>query len=528
MNNRKIGLSLAALIVVSLGFYFFFLNKSSKDLSNYIPKEVLLVSKVDLLKMGQKINFKDLVDFKIFKALSRENDGSMEKVLQNPLETGIAFQKTPYFFVTNAEKDELKPLFCFIFGISDKDKFLKFFKSNTDNDFDIKNEDNYTSIDYKKAKMFVNDNFSIFIASADENDINFKKIYNNFLELKDEQNINSNQSFINFQKNESDLNVFLNKKSIENLVDQESSRLTSDEKQMVNKLVEVYPIGATLSFDEDVLRLKYFSDSENKNSEQFLQNSGLNSNDLQMIDPDGKPLSYLSLNADLPKILALFKDNNEFEKEVEDFSVQLGLTKEDLLTLFDGKMSLSLIDIKPGVEQIYNDYTSERSPNPIFLIHAGIRNTSACQSILEKLQSDNVVFKDGIYSILYDSYNQQSVHFILKGNDFILSNSIINISDIRDGRNWSALKESSGSDLASKNPFSMYLDLKLDTYNDIIDKFASSSEKGVLKELLKNMNNVVGYGNQKETTLELRLKPQNKNSLWYLLTIAEDVYKKVS
>ena len=128
---------------------------------------------------------------------------------------------------------------------------------------------------------------------------------------------------------------------------------------------------------------------------------------------------------------------------------------------------------------------------------------------------------------MYDSYNEQSFHFMLKGDDFILSNSFENISDFRDGKSWSALKESSGGDIASKNPLSIYADLKYDTYKDLIEKFASSSEKDIAKELLKNMNNIVGYANPNETTIDLKMKPKNLNSLWYILTIVEDVYKKV-
>jgi hypothetical protein len=116
---------------------------------------------------------------------------------------------------------------------------------------------------------------------------------------------------------------------------------------------------------------------------------------------------------------------------------------------------------------------------------------------------------------------------MLKGDDFILSNSFENISDFRDGKSWSALKESSGGDIASKNPLSLYVDLKYDTYKDLIEKLAPDSEKDLFKEILKNMNSMVGYANPNETTIELKMKPQNMNSLWYILTIVEDVYKKV-
>jgi len=325
------------------------------------------------------------------------------------------------------------------------------------------------------------------------------------------------------------MNVYVNKKCVEKLIDEESSRLSADEKELVNKMIEIYPIGATLSFDEDLLRLKYYSDPENKNSSEFFQQSGLKSNDLQMLAPNGKPLSYLSLNANLPKIMGLFKDNNEFENELQSLSDQLGLTKEDLLSLCNGKISFSLIDIKPGVEHTMEDgYTYQGSPNPVYMLHAGINNTNALQKILEKLQMENAIYDNGVYSILYDSYNQQYIHFMLKDDDFILSNSLENITDFRDGKSWSALKESSGADLVTKNPFSIYMDLKYDTYKDLIEKFGSSSEKELAKEILKNMVNIIGYSNPNETTVELKLKPQNTNSLWYILTIVEDVYKKVA
>jgi hypothetical protein len=527
MNNKKIGLSIAGLIVISIVLFFFFTNKSSKDLSNYIPKDALMVSKIDLLKMGQKIKFKELVDFKFFKAISKGDDGSTEKIFQNPLETGIAFQKSPYIFVVNTEKDDLKPMACFIFGISNKEKFLKFFKSKTDNDYEMKNEDDYTSIDFKEAKMFVNDKFSIFMGSPSGDDINYKKIYANLLDIKDEDKITSNQSFVDFQKNESDFNIYFNKKNIEKLVDLESSKFESSEKQLVNKFLENCPIGATLSFDEDVMRLKYYNDSESKNSNLFLQKSGLKSSDLQMFAPDGKPLSYFSLNANMPEIFELLKDNNDFERGIEDISNELGLSKDDILSLFDGKISASLIDIKPGVEQVYDDYTYPGSPYPTFMIHAGVKNTAACQRILEMIQSDeDFVYDNGVYSTLFDNSNQQYVHFLLKGDDLIFSNSFEHISDFRDGKSWSTLKESSGGDLATKNPFLMYADLKYDTYKDIIEEVGSSSEKDIAKELLKNMNNIVGYSNPNETTIELKMKPKNMNSLWYIFTIVEDVYKK--
>lgn len=554
-NQKNIFRALIGLAIL-LSVYFIFKSKGSQDLSAYIPKDALFVAKIDLKSMGQKMKFNELAEFKSFKKIMKElksdSRSTIEKTFENPLESGISFLQSPCIFAFNTSKDDAKPILCISFGITDKEKFSKSFENITNGDFDLKKGESFTSVRFdREASLFFNDKVAFILGGVSEDEVSFKKIAEGFLEFKKEESILSNENYNNFQKNEYDLNLFVNRKAIEKIVDLSHSRMNNDERLAFDGFLSSSPLGVTLAFNDDVIKLKSIADPDFKEN-SFFKSTGLKEESLKFLSPNGKPLGFMAFNLDLIKLFKrLGSSSDKFSSAIDEFSSKIGVSTRNLLDVFNGDLSISFLDVVSmpaynpytsysvtdsvgiGVDP-YSDntyaYPSVTEPVPIFVAYASISNTSSFDQIINNAGSE-LQNENGIYYPASSNSNR-SVYFARKGNGLLVSNNKPYLEDFVNGNlNWKPLVEESGNEISKSNPFSFYFDLRYSSYNVLFEnqlrQEMSRSEGEMAKVVMKNLKSFTASYNNDAVSMELTMDTQNINSLWRIFMIVEDVYKTI-
>lgn len=536
--SRKYILIGSVVLVLGLGgaaLYFFYLFKT-KDLSSYIPKNALFVAKPNMLSLYKKMNFKELSDFKFYKYLLGEigsdTKDDIDKYTEEPKGSGLSFTQTPILFSFNNSKDEFAPIGALVFGISDKENFTKFFKNLTEDKFDIKNGELFTTVEINsQLHLIFNDNVG-FILSGTEDDVNYKKIAEKLIDLKKEESILSNESYINFQKNAYDLNLFINKDALKKGLELAVNNLAEFEN--IEKSINASPIGMTLSFEDDLISVKSYADPKYKESDDLFKSKGMSSNASSFLAPNGRPLGFISTNLNLLKLFEAISAVDEYNSALDYFADEIGLNSKKLFEIMSGEMSFSIIDM---VEMpVNNDFSYDDDPLPsteiipAFLFRAKISNKNDFKIFMDKLTPE-MVSEDGYYKIPYDSHNERWLYVLNKNDELYITNYKDYISDLNSNKNWFQLKDETVSKQFNSNPLTLYMDLKYDSYKKIIEDPGNNTltklDKKILKVVTKNLKSVYGSYSNGSITLELKMTEKNMNSLWRIFVVVEDLYKEM-
>lgn len=537
--SRKIILIGSVVLLVGLGgaaLYFFYLIKT-KDLSSYIPKNALFVAKPNMLSLYKKINFKELSDFKLYKDLIREMEPDakklIEKYTEEPKASGLSYTQTPILFSFNNSKDEYAPIVGLVFGINDKEKFTNFFKKITDDEYDIKKGEPFTDVKIdSKMHLIFNDKVGFFLGGMDEEDVNYKKIAEKLIDQKKEESILGNASYLSFQNNPYDFNLYLNKNAIKeglDLVEDKSADLDNMEK-----LINTYPIGMTLSFEEDVISVKSYADPEYKATDDIFKNKGMSSNASSFLAPNGRPLGFISTNLNLLKLFEGISVVEEYNSALDYVAGEIGLSSKQLFEIMSGEMSLSIVDMVDM--PVKNDFSFGDDPLPLsteiipaFLFRAKISNTNDFKKIMDKLTPE-MISEDGFYKILYDKYNERWLYVLNKNDELYISNFKDYITNTNSSKSWDPLKDEMVSSQFNSNPLTFYMDLKYESYKKILDdggnNIFNKKDQEILKVISKNLKSINGSYNNGSSTLELKMTEKNMNSLWRIFVMLEDFYKE--
>ena len=108
----------------------------------------------------------------------------------------------------------------------------------------------------------------------------------------------------------------------------------------------------------------------------------------------------------------------------------------------------------------------------------------------------------------------------------MMSNKLSYLEDFKRGVSWSSLDASCKANLASQNPVSFYWNLQYAKYQNVIDDNMSSMEKSGMELVMKQMDCIAGYGNQKEGSIDILMTPQKKNALWRIIEMVDEAASK--
>ncbi len=115
-----------------LALSFLFVSMQAQKLQQYIPKDATFVMSMNLANLNNKISFEKLQQYDFYKESMKEmekeiarDDEQLAKLMMNPSDAGIDIMSESYMF---GKMSEDASVFGFLFTISDKKKFDKFFK----------------------------------------------------------------------------------------------------------------------------------------------------------------------------------------------------------------------------------------------------------------------------------------------------------------------------------------------------------------------------------------------------------------
>ena len=547
--KKSIIIAISAIGVVAIGavIYVYLTFFNGTDFSKNIPKNSVFVMKVDLMGMGKKINLKEATESKAFRKEIMENMKSsqkdmMEKVMSNPLKSGLQLASKPTLFLFNNSKTESEPVMGFMFGISDKKNFNLFLEEIA-KDATIKepDQDGFYKANFNSNEGFVlyfNDKIGLFLMDLENKDLALKRVRDEIVGLDKDKSILSNEEYSSLNSQSNDMMVYFNGKELVNVL--ELNKNNSNDQ--LKKTIEAYPYAMTLNFNEDAISVKsYMSKSASTDALSMLKEGGISESELKNIDPKGNPLFFMTMNFDFKKTLEIISEQSKLYQpyssgadifnQIDNIAAELNIPKEDILNLFKGKMSLSF----SGMKQVsaIDPYTLSTITKPLPIINgwAKLGNKEAATKILDALVTENALtFEEGIYS--EKTYgNSPSVYIGMKGDDlFVSSDKDALVSKIQ-GADWNSLKDDFSKTTATKQPVFLYGDLRYSSYESMIKSNLSENESGSIdkfKNILSSFKSISVSGNNKEVEMIIQLSEKKTNSLQRIIELLQEAYRLTS
>lgn len=540
--KKKIIIAISCIAVLGLGalFYVYMTFFNGTDFSKNVPKNAIMVMKVDLMGMGKKINLKEASESKVFRKEVLENLKSsqkevLEKVMENPTKSGLQLASKPTLFLYNHAKDEEEAVMGFIFGISDKKNFSDFIEKMS-KDITVKepDQDGFYSANLSSEKfvLYFNDKVGVILLDIDNKSVALKRVRDEILTLDKNNSILSNDDYNALNKQTNDMMVYFNGSELAKVL--EINKIEVND-QMKNTMKSI-PYAMTLNFNEDAISMKMFGSKSKDAATAIYNESGFTESELKNIDPKGSPLAYFTMNLNVKKVLNLINDqastNMEianFFNQVENLAMQLNIPKENLLNVFDGKMSLSFSGLKPAN---FSDSSLIYQPAVPFIngwAHLG--NKEAATKLLDLMVTGGVLDnKDGIYAEK-TFQRTPSVFMAIKGNDFYISTQEENIQSKLKGGDWNALKEDYGKKDVLAKSATVYADLRYSSYESLLKSNLNQNELEAMnkfKNILSSFKSVSITGNSNEAEMIIQFSEKKTNSLQRIIELLQEAYRLTS
>lgn len=541
--QKKIIIALSGFAVIVLGglFYVYMTFFNGSDFSKYVPKNAMMVMKVDLMGMGKKINLQNATESKVFRKEVLENLKSsqkemIEKVIDNPTKSGLQLASKPTLFVYNNSKSEEEPVMAFIFGISDKKNFNDFLEKIA-KDITIKEPDmdgfSSANIESDKFVLYFNNKVGIVLLDLDNKGLALKRVRDEILALDKGNSILTNEDYSALNNQTNDMMVYFNGAELLKVLELNKMDVNEKMKQSMKSV----PYAMTLNFNEDAISLKTFnSKSKDATTAGLYKEGGFTETELNNIDPKGSPLAYLTLNMDTKKILDLISNQSSLMQggislmnQIENFAATLNISKEELLNVIDGKMSFSFSGIKP---RNLSDTTFQFQPTTP-LVHGWFHlgNKEAATKILDYLIANgSFVNNDGIYTV-NTTITEPGMFIAIKGNDLFYSSQLESIQNKLKGKEWDGLKESLGKKDVLAKPVSAFADLRYSSYEPMIQSELNSTEFEAIqkfKNILSSFKSLTITGSNTETEMVIQFTEKKTNSLQRIIELLQEAYRLTS
>mgnify|MGYP003858526659 CR=1 FL=1 len=111
----------------------------------------------------------------------------IEKVIENPLKSGLQLASKPTLFVFNNSKTEEEPVMGFMFGISDKNNFNDFLEQINKN-ITIKEPDfdgfSSANLDNENGVLYFNDKVGLILVDLERKSLPLKRIRDEIVSLE--------------------------------------------------------------------------------------------------------------------------------------------------------------------------------------------------------------------------------------------------------------------------------------------------------------------------------------------------------
>ena len=536
-----IGLSVFAIVAIGAVIYLYLTFFNGTDFSKNVPKNAFLVMKVDLMGMGKKINLKEATESKAFRKEIMESMKSsqkemIEKVIENPLKSGLQLASKPTLFVFNNSKTEEEPVMGFMFGISDKNNFNDFLEQINKN-ITIKEPDfdgfSSANLDNENFMLYFNDKVGLILLDLERKSLPLKRIRDEIVSLEKDKSILLNEEFTTLNNQPNDMMVYFNGPELSKVFEINKNA----QIDQIRNSIKGYPYAMTLNFNEDAVAIKVLSNkSKEASTTAILKETGISESELRNIDPKGSPLAYLTMNMDVKKVLELINDQSALYQgylnifnQIDNTAADLKVPKEDLMNLFDGKMSLSFSGIQPPnkSDSLYIDQS------PTFLVNgwAHLGNKDAATKLLDYYTTKGLLENnEGIYSYKTE-FIAPEIFMTVKDNDLFFSTLKEPIQNKIQGKDWEGLKETLGKKDALAKSATFFADLRYSSYETMIKSVLSSRESvsfDKFKNILSSFKSISSTANNNEAEFIIQFSEKKTNSLQRIMDLLTEAYLLVS
>jgi hypothetical protein len=536
-----IGLSVFAIVAIGAVIYLYLTFFNGTDFSKNVPKNAFLVMKVDLMGMGKKINLKEATESKAFRKEIMESMKSsqkemIEKVIENPLKSGLQLASKPTLFVFNNSKTEEEPVMGFMFGISDKNNFNDFLEQINKN-ITIKEPDfdgfSSANLDNENVVLYFNDKVGLILVDLERKSLPLKRIRDEIVSLEKDKSILLNEEFTTLNNQPNDMMVYFNGPELSKVFEINKNA----QIDQIRNSIKAYPYAMTLNFNEDAVAIKVLSNkSKEASTTAILKETGISESELRNIDPKGSPLAYLTMNMDVKKVLELINDQSALYQgylnifnQIDNTAADLKVPKEDLMNLFDGKMSLSFSGIQPPNKSDSLDMYQ----SPTFLVNgwAHLGNKDAATKLLDYYTTIGLLENnEGIYSDKTE-FSAPEIFMTVKDNDLFFSTLKEPIQNKIQGKDWEGLKETLGKKDALAKSATFFADLRYSSYETMIKSVLSSRESVSIdkfKNILSSFKSISMTGNNNEAEFIIQFSEKKTNSLQRIMDLLTEAYRLVS
>ena len=539
MKNKLIIAITSVSIVIFGGLIYIYLTLfNGIDFSKYIPRNAIMVMKVDLLTIGKKANLKDANQTGVFKRelmknLSPSQKILMEEISNNPSKSGIKFASKPTLFAFSSSNKENEMVIAFMFGISDKEDFKTFISQSSTN-FTVSNldQDGFYSVKKNNSDelvIYFNDKIGLLINDIDRKHIEFKKIRDSIFGLKKEHSILSNEDYVSINNLTSDMMVYFNGQE---LINAASIKNNNREINRIKKSIKVIPHGLTLNFKEDEVAIKMIGNKSKENGlGTFYKEEEFTNSDLKNIDPKGNPLAYLTMNIDFKKVLEVIIQQTEnrgysdLDTQINRLAQQLRIPKDDLMNIIGGKLSLSFSGVQHG------NKTYQNPSKPIIMGWVQLGNKDAAQKILDLATTQGgLIYNQGIYTER-TNYREPTIYMAIIEKDLFISTQKQPLVNKIQGENWTELNEDYGKKDVLANAISMYVDLRYSNYKDMFRKEMNNNEYRMIdkfENILLAFKSISINGKENEAEILIKFSQKNTNSLQRIIELMQEAYQIAS
>ena len=536
-----IGLSVFAIVAIGAVIYLYLTFFNGTDFSKNVPKNAFLVMKVDLMGMGKKINLKEATESKAFRKEIMESMKSsqkemIEKVIENPLKSGLQLASKPTLFVFNNSKTEEEPVMGFMFGISDKNNFNDFLEQINKN-ITIKEPDfdgfSSANLDNENVVLYFNDKVGLILVDLERKSLPLKRIRDEIVSLEKDKSILLNEEFTTLNNQPNDMMVYFNGPELSKVFEINKNA----QIDQIRNSIKGYPYAMTLNFNEDAVTIKALTNKSKEASKNaILKETGFSESDLKNIDPKGSPLAYWTMNMDVKKVLdlindqsALYQDYSDVFNQIDNMAADLNIPKEDLMNLFDGKISLSFSGIQPPNKSDSLDMYQ----SPTFLVNgwAHLGNKDAATKLLDYYTTKGLLENnEGIYSYKTE-FIAPEIFMTVKDNDLFFSTLKEPIQNKIQGKDWEGLKETLGKKDALAKSATFFADLRYSSYETMIKSVLSSRESvsfDKFKNILSSFKSISSTANNNEAEFIIQFSEKKTNSLQRIMDLLTEAYLLVS
>ena len=344
MNNGiKIGLAVLGVGAAgAAGYYFFKMSGGSAHLK-YVPKESAFVAMVNPKSLWTKVDYPRLKKMKAYdefkKMLEKDDDLQIfNEIIEKPEESGLGLLSNMYMFGTM--KNESMESGGMVMEVKNAEDFEKLVRK-IDTKGGIEKDETYKHVVIDDEVILGWNKEAAVLLFNDDEDAVEKSLDNVMVQQKDES-ILAEPKFDAFRKNSSDAGIWVNYGEIIKMVG--SNEVMDIAKDMG---LEDAAMDVTLNFDNDKVVLKSeiaYSEENKDNQIDIFNEKGVSEEHLKTVSDDNV-FGIVSASFNMKNLFEAMNKNKDMRQGLVDMRESLGLSKDDLMNLFTGEVTLSITDL---------------------------------------------------------------------------------------------------------------------------------------------------------------------------------------